>query len=960
MTDVEGFTSPEARRKAIYRAKVKMPFHPSKFATVVEGLIKSASPSKRKAINEKIQVFTPNKKKRLTFLEETVKNFKETYTNLKISRSKADENKRRVLGNQLARLKKLRMMKAASRELGIRYKSLLKWSQLEVSMCESRIKRSDALEEDVVKDVKDFFISPEISLIHAGKKTVLKKLMLQKQTLNETLEETYKKFREKNPASKVSFSKFVSLKPKHVEPSTKRRFRGCLCEKCTNIELQLKSINNWIGQNSKIVNKYMSSKITLCQSQEKSHSPDCIYRKCRNCGTKKMLEYLNLNKETRRPQVEDATSPTTSWYQWETTEFSQNGKTSKRKMLVQHSGTLDELILTFCKSLEQFSIHLFEATWQYERFVDAKKDIQEGEVVCVMDFAENLALKNQDECQSAHWFTTQVTIHPIVTYYLVPEKESTEKKKMVTHEMVFISDDLTHDSQIVEQFVRRMTATLQKEIVDQKITKIIQFTDGCSSQYKSKRPFLDISEAKISTERHFFGSGHGKGPADGCSGVVKASATRALLGGVVLNSAKDVFNFLSKKMTKADEDGNFRRSFYFCSSSDVRAHCTKTPQLQTIKGTRKLHVVKGVGSGIIECRKLSCFCNYCKYDIGECSNKKFVEPWEVKKLTKNTQKPNSTLPPDDQMETAGNQQETGDEEMDTGDDGMDTGDDRLEPENDHKKPEDDQMETEHGTWETIRLSRSKTYENLQERIKNMDLNPILRKEELAINVDTKGRNIDELSVSLMPDLKNMTNTDLHPVSVMADGNCLPRTASLLAFGTEGRHQEMRKRIAVDMVINEEKYIKLEHLESGRCRDRLIKSCTMYSEYYIPGTKITAEIVQKIYRKEVMEILKLSTYMGIWEICALATVMNTPIASVYPNKGSKTVRLDLHRVIPPLPKENLKDTPVNDTMFLMWTTTRSDMVERNWIPNHFVPLLPAESSQNISIIFSDDDSMNDMT
>ena len=42
--------------------------------------------------------------------------------------------------------------------------------------------------------------------------------------------------------------------------------------------------------------------------------------------------------------------------------------------------------------------------------------------------------------------------------------------------------------------------------------------------------------------RHFFGSGHGKGPADGCSGVVKSAITRGIIAGNVLSSAEDIFS----------------------------------------------------------------------------------------------------------------------------------------------------------------------------------------------------------------------------------------------------------------------------------------------------------------------------------------------------------------------------------------------------------------------------------
>ena len=43
-------------------------------------------------------------------------------------------------------------------------------------------------------------------------------------------------------------------------------------------------------------------------------------------------------------------------------------------------------------------------------------------------------------------------------------------------------------------------------------------------------------------------------------------------------------------------------------------------------------------------------------------------------------------------------------------------------------------------------------------------------------------------------LQSMGIDDLYPLSVMADGNCLPRVASFLCWGTENKHVEMRVRI----------------------------------------------------------------------------------------------------------------------------------------------------------------------
>lgn len=93
----------------------------------------------------------------------------------------------------------------------------------------------------------------------------------------------------------------------------------------------------------------------------------------------------------------------------------------------------------------------------------------------------------QDECQSAHWCYEQITIHPIVCYY------SDNLGRTVTHEVVYISDDLTHDANFVDYCFKNCINFLHKNLSLNRLNQCLQFTDGCSSQYKSKVPFFDIS-----------------------------------------------------------------------------------------------------------------------------------------------------------------------------------------------------------------------------------------------------------------------------------------------------------------------------------------------------------------------------------------------------------------------------------------------------------------------------------
>ena len=48
-----------------------------------------------------------------------------------------------------------------------------------------------------------------------------------------------------------------------------------------------------------------------------------------------------------------------------------------------------------------------------------------------------------------HWKHKQVTMHPSVAYYTCPNDTC---NKLVTHEVVHVSDDLKHDAHLVKRF----------------------------------------------------------------------------------------------------------------------------------------------------------------------------------------------------------------------------------------------------------------------------------------------------------------------------------------------------------------------------------------------------------------------------------------------------------------------------------------------------------------------------
>lgn len=296
-----------------------------------------------------------------------------------------------------------------------------------------------------------------------------------------------------------------------------------------------------------------------------------------------------------------------TWQRWENTKVSslKDNDIKVKKLLVTKNGTQGQLVDELLNEMSSISLHLFVAGWQYQQFNHIKQEMSERWVVVIADFAENYRTFFQDEIQSANWQYQQITLHPTIAYYRCPEKDCNE---IITESMVCISDDLKHDASSVHAYMSTVNKYLSQKIP---INHQVQFTDGCSAQYKSREPFMDLScgleDYDFSVERNFFGSRHGKGPCDGLGVVIKQAARRAVeRREVTITNAKDMYDHCSQSLTlkkgKDEECCHKLRTFFIVSN--IKRNRSRNPS-KALPGTRKVHCVKGVQYGQVAVRNLS-------------------------------------------------------------------------------------------------------------------------------------------------------------------------------------------------------------------------------------------------------------------------------------------------------------------------------------------------------------------
>ena len=215
------------------------------------------------------------------------------------------------------------------------------------------------------------------------------------------------------------------------------------------------------------------------------HNHDCICRHCKKCGP------INMLQESIIKQNSDVDwSKQVMWHQWQYILLENGENDTKKKQVIykiRYRGPLARLLIKFIESVNAMSTHLFHFRWQAMQFDECKKQLQEGDVMLIMIFSTNYSHHKQGEIHGAFWCRRQTTFHPIITYYLSPQKCD----RLVCDEIMIVSKDIKHDSFAVDTFVNKALSHVKENGIP--IKRIIMWSDNCT-QYKSCKVFDSMSK----------------------------------------------------------------------------------------------------------------------------------------------------------------------------------------------------------------------------------------------------------------------------------------------------------------------------------------------------------------------------------------------------------------------------------------------------------------------------------
>lgn len=352
-----------------------------------------------------------------------------------------------------------------------------------------------ALTNETKQKVIDFYIRDDISRQAPGKRdyksiknpTTREREKVQKRHMVITVKEAFALFAKENPEINIKRSKFYELRPGNVLLTSEMPHNVCICKRHANFNFVVEALSKTI-ENIPLTGKELLRNLCCDVNNEK-----CMIGLCTECKT----DIFTLLPDDCNVAAK------ISWQQW--------ADVNGRPIVVNIDGSVEDAVIDIQNKLSDFKIHCFVKSIQEHQFELKKKILQPAELLIQVDFAENYSCTAQDEIQSAHWSTNQVTIFTCVAWM-----------KHTTKCYAIISDDLTHDKCCVWVFLKEIITDLKR---DHSIEEVSIFSDGCASQFKNRYTLSNLCHMEedfgVTGDWCFFATSHGKGAVDGVGGSVK-------------------------------------------------------------------------------------------------------------------------------------------------------------------------------------------------------------------------------------------------------------------------------------------------------------------------------------------------------------------------------------------------------------------------------------------------------
>lgn len=422
-----------------------------------------------------------------------------------------------------------------------------------------------------------------------------------------------------------------ALPRKEFKPMCDMKDDTCKCPVCTNYNFLLRGMQKaFDGVPDKFTENVANALCDPDVTDGKTHifhfKRACIFGECKKCtqGMRKLNGHLvRSNKDYDRRMFEAA-----EWEEWRSSG-------QRQCVNVEMKGTRYDLVQAFTKATKEMAVHLWHMKWQEEQYERCKAGLHDGDALFVMDFAQNMELRLNHEVQSAHWSHRGATVHPVIMMFFVVGKDG--KRYRVTHELIFISSDKTHDVHLVENFLEIAVRHLRQDL-NYDLKRLFVWTDNCAAQYKCYHAFERLSTRQYICLHNYFCPSHGKGPADSAVGrLSKLLDSHINCDRCRVRTPEALFQYCKTHFTEGPfPDERLARSFHYVEEANRDFEITT----QTLPGTMKIHCIRNTGTrAYLDYRANSCMCPGCMAPHGSgvkapCSSSSKVLPFKTANITK--------------------------------------------------------------------------------------------------------------------------------------------------------------------------------------------------------------------------------------------------------------------------------------------------------------------------------------
>ena len=196
-----------------------------------------------------------------------------------------------------------------------------------------------------------------------------------------------------------------------------------------------------------------------------------------------------------------------------------------RTTMNELTSSVDEYITLLANKVFALCEHHFIAKTRSDYLRTRKENLQHNEAIIILDFAENCSFVIQDAVQGFNWEISQSTLHPLVVYHASPNNI------LEFLSICVVSDHQSHDQSAVHASLACALSFVKTKLPF--IKKVLYFSDGAASQYKTYKAFFNLclheQDHNLKAEWHLFARSHRKSPCDGVGGTVKQLVANASL-----------------------------------------------------------------------------------------------------------------------------------------------------------------------------------------------------------------------------------------------------------------------------------------------------------------------------------------------------------------------------------------------------------------------------------------------